>query len=331
MEEVDLPVSAASSAKQYLQETIRGVLSKKDFNLPSERCRKMHESGCRLIDSMIEPDNYVRVAKFLVKLIETLDSVIVEASRMTTCVSQREKAWSSFHKVRCTLICDQWLELCQQIKVFGTNPLLFQTVTRELFETRMKIYFSKKTSQSRAIVLEQEITDDEKNVIMYACGYVPVALIHRYEKRKESKYAMFVQCLLQMAIGVYEDSFYEYARKWFESVNRGGAFEVSDCTFNFFLVLEQCVRSTLPTHLTLNTNQKDVVDEIMAIEDLQFHWSMLSANIEDEVSDELLRDVVALWLTIRGFSITGAWTEQISSIRTKSGLRKDLKKSSKKK
>ena len=33
-------------------------------------------------------------------------------------------------------------------------------------------------------------------MMMYACGYVPVALIHRYDKRAGSKYALFVQCLL---------------------------------------------------------------------------------------------------------------------------------------
>lgn len=75
---------------------------------------------------------------------------------------------------------------------------------------RLKIHFS--TSQSKTtIVIEDQITDDEKNVIMYACGYVPVALIHRYKEWREVNYGMFVQCLQQMAIGVYEDLFYDYA------------------------------------------------------------------------------------------------------------------------
>ena len=81
--------------------------------------------------------------------------------------------------------------------------------------------------------LDANITEDEKNVIMYACGYVPIALIHHYEKRKGAKYASFVQCLLHMAVGTFEDTFYDYARRWFESINRGGAFEIGDSAYNF--------------------------------------------------------------------------------------------------
>lgn len=59
------------------------------------------------------------------------------------------------------------------------------------------------------------------------------------KKRKYAKYAPLVQCLLHMAIGTYEDTFHGYARKWFESVNRGGDFEVNDSTFDFFLIVEK--------------------------------------------------------------------------------------------
>ena len=88
---------------------------------------------------------------------------------------------------------------------------------------------------------------------MYACGYVPVALIHRYEKRREAKYACFVQCLLRMAIGEFEDSFYDYAKKWFESVNHGGAFEVSDSAF---VCVEKRIRCALATHLNSSSDYK---------------------------------------------------------------------------
>ncbi len=113
-------------------------------------------------------------------------------------------------------------------------------------------------------MLDQEVTLDEKNVIMYACGYVPVALINSYEKRKDPKYGSFVQCLLHMSIGEYEDTFCGYARKWLESVNHGGAFEG---TFNFFLALEISVRHSLSVHLDLSVsghNEETVTPEIEA-------------------------------------------------------------------
>ena len=71
------------------------------------------------------------------------------------------------------------------MNVFGTNSLLFQTVTRKVFEVRLMVFFSSHGSTSNMLNLDEEMSEDEKNVIMYACSYVPVALIHRYEKRKQ--------------------------------------------------------------------------------------------------------------------------------------------------
>ena len=85
------------------------------------------------------------------------------------------------------------------------NALLLQSITQYIFEAKMKLFFPSKATDSICKGLE-EITEDEKNIIMYACGYVPVTLIHRYEKRKGEKYTSFVQCLLHMAIGTYEDT-----------------------------------------------------------------------------------------------------------------------------
>ena len=99
----------------------------------------------------------------------------------------------------------------------------------------------------------EEINEDEKNIIMYACGYVPFTLIHRYDKRKGAKHSSFV---LDMAIGTYEDTFYGYAKRWFESINRGGALEVSDSAFDFFLAVEKGTRHALKTSLHTSQDQK---------------------------------------------------------------------------
>ena len=48
---------------------------------------------------------------------------------------------------------------------------------------------------------------------------------------------------------------------------------------------------------------------------------MLSADIGDEEeSVELLRDIVELWLTIRGFSIAGQWMEIHLRLQRKANL-----------
>ena len=66
--------------------------------------------------------------------------------------------------------------------------------------------------------------------------------------------------------------------------------------------------------------------------DVQFDWCMLSVDIPDNRDGlELLRHVVELWLTIRGFGMSKAWMEEYkrsshTSTKGKKSLRKDLKR-----
>ena len=173
---------------------------------------------------------------------------------------------------------------------------------------------------------------------MYACGYVPLVLIRRCQKRKECKYETYVECLLNMAVGVFEDSFYDYCRKWFEEINRGGAFEVNDCAFSFFLCVEMNIRSSLTKFLQVQSSQATedqkmtLLKELSENEDIRFHWSLLSVDCDG--STELLREILSLWVTIRGGSIAGCWMEQykrVSKETSKTALQKGLKQKSTKK
>ena len=59
-------------------------------------------------------------------------------------------------------------------------------------------------------------------------------------------------------------------------------------------------------------------------------WSRLSVDIDTEHNDALLlKEIIGLWLTIRGFSIAGQWLEIYKNNRaltTKKYLRKILKR-----
>ena len=175
--------------------------------------------------------------------------MLSETAAETSFSSQREKAWTKYHCLRCTTIPELWDEfLRDQLGIKDTNFLLIQTVVQELFEYKLKAHFPSSGSSSQRWLSRQslpDISDDEKNTLMYACGYVPLVLIRRYQKRKEPKYESYTECLLNMAVGAFEDSFYDYCRKWFEEINRGGAFEVNDCAFSFFLCVEINIRSSL--------------------------------------------------------------------------------------
>ena len=137
-----------------------------------------------------------------------------------------------------------------------------------------------------------------------------------------------------MAIGTFEDSFYDYARKWFHNINRGGAFEVGDATYSFFLTIEKKMRAHLRALYQPSGEQcrSKVIGQLIDDEDVLFHWYVVCfADTTEQDSLELLKDIVELWTNIRGFSITGRWNEECKRLsrdtsKSKPGLRKGLKK-----
>lgn len=312
-----------------LRDSISTILKQKHFNLPSDRCTKLQEFGTRLL-SAITTEYEEAVSNFSATLLSLFDGILNKASKAKTLSKQREKAWSSFHLLRCTTVVELWKDLLQKLNVDGMNVLLLQSVTQMLFEAIMKVHFYRDTPLKSQ--LQDNITDDETNIIMYACGYVPVALIRKYEKRSGEKYASYVQCLMHMGIGTFTDTFCDYARIWFEKINRGGAFEVNDAAYNFFIQIEKNTRTYLASLQQLRPEDKcTVVQQLSENEDILFYWSVLSVDVDDRYLTELLQDIVQLWLNIRGYSIAGSWMEQYKqtsgkSAKSRPGLRKGLKK-----
>ena len=136
-----------------------------------------------------------------------------------------------------------------------------------------------------------------------------------------------------MVVNGEESSLQEYTLEW---TNRGGLFEVNDETFRLFREIE----IKMVWHLTVVLSrqvavpgQKDlIINTVGNDEDVQFLWALLSCDIREE--DHviiLLKDIINLWLTIRGFSVAGTWLEQHkekikTNTKKSKGLRGGLKK-----
>ena len=141
--------------------------------------------------------------------------------------------------------------------------------------------------------------------MQYACGYVPHKLLKRYESRRGAKVGRFVECLGNMAV-VCEDSdpdLLAYTRLWIERVNRESLFPLNDETFHFFVQIEKVVRVLLPKHTVKSESDKgvqNVITKVLEDEDVQFNWTLISQDLDSyEKAQELLYEVVHLWVTIR--------------------------------
>ena len=53
------------------------------------------------------------------------------------------------------------------------------------------------------------------------------------------------------------------------------------------------------------SSKQSLVCDVMEDEDVQFCWTMIAVDIDrEEDAQELLQNIVELWLTIQGFSTT---------------------------
>ena len=100
---------------------------------------------------------------------------LVEASRAKSPAQQRGRAWGIFHRLRCTSILEMWQDLLLKLNIEYSNLLLLQTVTLEVFKAMLKECFPFKPPQYTHF--DAKIAEDEKNMMICACGYVPLALI----------------------------------------------------------------------------------------------------------------------------------------------------------
>lgn len=163
---------------------------------------------------------------------------------------------------------------------------------------------------------------------------MPFKLLLKYEKSKAAEAVNVIECLSGMAVNGEECDAMEYTSKWIDLVNRGGIFEVNDTTYLFFKEIELKVCNQLllafERSLSVGPSQQDsIVSAVAADESVQFYWTILSVDISDEgQAVQVLKEIVELWVNIRGFSIAGAWLAKYSNTTKKKALRKELKKNS---
>lgn len=235
----------------------------------------------------------------------------------------REKAFVKFHARRLKEFPAIWEEFLPCV-----SCLLSQSVNRRVFEKLLAENFSATPAGSD---VQTGIFADEENTIRYVSGFIPYKLLCKYKKENTSKAGEFVECLNHMAVEGPESNFYDYTRMWIKLVDRGGLYHVSDNCYLFFRALELKTRHLLPQHLQNPSKSKDLlIKELLDDEDIQFFWSMLSVDISDpDTAYELLQDVATLWITIRGFSLAGAWMEKYKEKKKSVKRTKALRKSQK--
>lgn len=118
--------------------------------------------------------------------------------------------WHQFHGTRLTTLCEVWKIFLEELGC-DIDPLVQQFVNQELYSSIIKSRCGcRRTVAAKAASMSTE----EENIVRYAAGYVPYALLKKHERRLSKSSAFFVECLSGMAVNGEESSFLEYTTEW---------------------------------------------------------------------------------------------------------------------
>lgn len=128
-----------------------------------------------------------------------------------------------------------------------------------------------------------------------------------------------VLCLVTMAKDK-SDTSSGPCEEWTDLVDRGGLWHVQENTHSFFLCLEEEIRPLFPPLLSETDKKDKIINELSANEDVLFYWLIVGEDFDEDdqrVHTELLRRVIELYVTIRGFSYASGWLEKYKQINKK--------------
>lgn len=176
------------------------------------------------------------------------------------------------------------------------------------------------------------MTDNESSALRYVAGYVCRHLHKKIERENHDLKEEMILCLVELVKDkTVEDQ--GTSEEWTNLIDRGGLCHIKETTFQLFHVLEYQVRNVLKSlEKPLPSCKADLIKKVITDDDVQFHWLIATADFEidnKQTHDTLLKMIVELYVTIRGFSKASAWLEKYkqstkrSTQRTKS-LRREL-------
>ena len=311
---------------QLLRVVVSRITEDEGFKLPTTQASASLATATKLLQWMNDHCNKEALEVFTRKLIECLQTCF-PGSLSTSLKTKREKIWKSFHLLRVSdSFVSLWHNFLDSISL-EKNPLFFQYVTDQVFQELITQHFT--VSQTAAASPVPPLTYEEINALRYVAGYVCQKVKKNIETSKHPHKGVLLLCLMDLCD---EDEEVSESADWVHAVNRGGLCLVSEATAMLFHEMELLVRKVFDKKGKLKdvTNLRDRVKEsVLQDENVQFHWCMLTTDIEDDKAKVLLTMIIDLFITVRGFSFTKSFMEMYKQATKKStqkskALRKTL-------
>ena len=241
----------------------------------------------------------------------------------------KELVWTSFHSLCSTGVLKRdWVVFCRSIDLqedIYTHGLLGTYIGHQVLIKMTQMFgFSDAGPQSMSVT---NLTNDELAALHYVAGYVVRTIRKRTkgmgEEAEQHRHALDSMCSFSDDDET-EENCETFVKRWLSLTNRGGLVLVSDCVFQFFVMVERKCRSYLNVSRIAVEKRIDIkktAEDIMAMDEIILAWSeMMWELVSDEFSTSLLLKILTLYLTVRGFSFVRGWIEQLKKDCQKSHL-----------
>lgn len=252
------------------------------------------------------------------KFVSKLDACIL-VKRGTT-VANRKRMISAWHKLRVSHeYIDLWKEVLQLAGIAHYDPIFCQFVGNEMFKELVCI---RHPIAEAAVRYTPATSYKDMNALRYFAGYIPRMLRKRLLTSTHPLKDDIVLCIYDLLDDGDEN--YQESQDWVHCVNRGGLTLVNNATFDVFVAIEEEVKKRLDEELTDKLKK-----EIAQSDEVNFFWSVVCGDWEEESASVLLQMIVNQFIKIRGFSHASKLVEEFKAANKKTtqkskGIRKQL-------
>lgn len=301
---------------------VEALLVDKSFTLPSVLARSAYTTGEQFLKWIeTNKDKACRVEKEIAKMLCTCFG-----RKRKKQAKYREVMWSTYHTLRTSVqYCDVWKNVLKEIAGTDSSCTFYQYVGHFMFKELIKIHHPVVSKdQDQAL---PPLNYRETNALRYVSGYIPRLLRKRLQKSTHKLREDLKLCIFDLLDD--GDEVEDSSKDWLKSIDRGGLTRVNNATYDVFFAIEHEIRLRLRDKSVPPDLSESIKEDIFHSEDVQFFWSMLSAEWEEESGDVLLEMIVNQYVKIRGFSSASAWLEEYKQASKKTtqkskGVRKQL-------
>ena len=301
------------------------MINDKGFQLPTQPAKNARETASKLIALSQTTESQATFSAFAERLFILLGPIFATRPNKSLKI-QREQMWGAYHLLRTSpTFIQRWSSfMSSTIGDLHQDPILIQYITDQFFHRLIRCQYS--LADEQAVPPQQQVlTYEERNALHYTAGAVCCTLKKRLKK---SNHPSKGDLLIGIDDLCYDDDDDQGgdndAKEWEQLIDRGGLCHVKDETYQLFYAMELLVRQ----HLTIQGvgkltpgSRPEIEKKVLKDEEVLFAWEIASVELDDKTGTILLKMIVQLWLTIRGFSFAGVFIEQYKNT-TKKGLQR---------